>query len=330
MMAAEGKGLGSNTGDERPNDVKEFCQPCTKEEIITAAHVFCSTCNEYQCLECSNRHKIYSIMKNHRLVDVDAPPEERFVYDMGGLDRCEKHNKTVKFFCKSDGKLCCSTCAIIEHKNCSLMEEIQNIEIKEINGDADIRIRLGNWLEKCSEAVKHWTDEEEHLKTKLQVLKDRLTGIKASVTKKLDAFEEDMMQQATSVSELKKAEFHHNRSNTEESVSLLERRLDMINAAKRYGTPEQQFIIRQRANESLARLHGKASEELSKLENVDISLELSRSLELLLGSIEKLGSLKLSTTKVKVDSIVETSPFELKKIMPMDPKQSSDDTKEPS
>lgn len=333
-MAAKTSGIGTTTDAKNKNEVpvvpsKKTCQPCAITKEKRAAHVFCSSCNEFQCLECSNRHSIYSYMENHKLVDVNAPPGQLFSHDIGGLDRCEKHYKTVKFFCKDDNKLCCSTCAILEHKNCSSMEEIKNIKLNDDKGDAAIQLALRNMLEKCSATAKHWTDSERHLETKLHGLKEHLLGIKAFVMKKLDDFEEDILQQAASITELKKAEYSRNHSNTEESISLLESRLDMINATERYGTPEQLFILRQRATAFLVHLDGKTSEELSKLENADISLELSHTLERLLGSNEKLGSLKTSTTKVRIDSIVDGIPVKLKTIMSIDVKQSSDDRKKP-
>jgi hypothetical protein len=85
------------------------CQPCFSKDKQTVADKFCSTCNEFQCTECSNVHNVLAILRTHKLVNANEAVTKQNSFDMKGLDRCNQHKKIIKFFCEDENQLCCST-----------------------------------------------------------------------------------------------------------------------------------------------------------------------------------------------------------------------------
>ncbi|KAH3815805.1 hypothetical protein DPMN_144336 [Dreissena polymorpha] len=58
-----------------------------------------------------------------------------------GMDMCQEHGKTIKFFCEDHCKLCCNTCntCAFKHRKCDNVDELANIssqegeELKDLN-----------------------------------------------------------------------------------------------------------------------------------------------------------------------------------------------------
>ncbi|XP_053395699.1 tripartite motif-containing protein 66-like [Mercenaria mercenaria] len=151
-----------------------FCQPCSNNSKETTADVFCLTCKEFQCQDCSNGHKTYSFMKNHKLFDASAAPEMTIAYDMNGLDRCGKHDKLVKFFCMDDRKLCCSTCAIIEHRKCFCVDEIKKNIASDQSDINTLKVNINNLKQRSEAAVRYSIHSEKNLQEQVKNLFEHL------------------------------------------------------------------------------------------------------------------------------------------------------------
>jgi hypothetical protein len=114
--------------DEVPGLVETIlCQPCLNNDKQAPAEKFCSTCGEFQCLDCSNVHFKHDYLKSHKLLNANAARMKQGSFDMKGLDQCDQHQEVLKFFCEDDYQLCCSTCAIVDHRKCHNVVEIQKV-----------------------------------------------------------------------------------------------------------------------------------------------------------------------------------------------------------
>jgi hypothetical protein len=108
--------------------VKEtLCQPCLNNNKQTTAEKFCPTCNEFQCLDCANVHNTHVFLKSHKLVNANEAKRKQGSFDMKGLDKCDQHQKVLEFFCEDENQLCCSTCAILNHRKCHSIVEILKV-----------------------------------------------------------------------------------------------------------------------------------------------------------------------------------------------------------
>jgi len=170
----------TGAGDQVSGRKENVCGPCKNKSMRRAATVFCNTCSQYQCDECVSVHNKFTYMSGHDIdrslsqirgglastgdddatddvasgsaeavasiylgsdsdatVHVDAP------MDMTGLDICEEHKKLYELYCKGHDKLCCSLCAIHQHKDCSAELKAIDTYVREINFEpSDLLVEL--------------------------------------------------------------------------------------------------------------------------------------------------------------------------------------------
>ncbi|XP_060606588.1 E3 ubiquitin-protein ligase TRIM31-like [Ruditapes philippinarum] len=152
-MADSGSKIGED--DKVPGRVKgNLCQPCLSKDKQNVADKFCSTCNEFQCNDCSNVHNVLAILKNHKLVGVKEANASTTLFEMENLDLCDQHQKLFEFFCEDEKKLCCSTCAIVNHRKCHSVVEIEKIAGKIHHQFLPLGEKLKEAKESCLRALR--------------------------------------------------------------------------------------------------------------------------------------------------------------------------------
>ncbi|XP_062416574.1 tripartite motif-containing protein 16-like isoform X2 [Pungitius pungitius] len=87
-----------------PHDVAcDFCSGAGPNK----ATMSCLTCMASYCPAHLEPHRRVPVLKKHELVSVTIPLQEKM---------CEKHNKLVEVYCRTDRKCICYLCVIDEHK----------------------------------------------------------------------------------------------------------------------------------------------------------------------------------------------------------------------
>ena len=71
-------------------------------------------------------------IRPHVLISSELARNKLPIVDLKGFDKCDQHKKSLKFFCKDDNEMCCSTCAIIGHRNCKSVIEIATFRTEDI------------------------------------------------------------------------------------------------------------------------------------------------------------------------------------------------------
>ena len=98
------------TIQQQANAVK--CQSC-KAKAPAASR--CISCERYLCGKCLEIHSNWAAFEDHVVLTLDelAKPENRA--KSKGKPRCEKHNKALKFYCKSCKVVVCRYCLDVNH-----------------------------------------------------------------------------------------------------------------------------------------------------------------------------------------------------------------------
>ncbi|XP_053404879.1 zinc-binding protein A33-like [Mercenaria mercenaria] len=165
-MAEKGSGnMENNSSDDAvPGRTEQIlCQPCSNKGKQTVADVFCSTCDEFQCTECSNVHTTHAFLRNHKLVNAKEVKTKQVAFDMNGFDQCDEHQNVLEFFCGDENQLCCSTCAIVDHRKCHSVVEIQKIAGKSASASSKSKVKLQEVREKAEKIVKNVKSAKEEL-----------------------------------------------------------------------------------------------------------------------------------------------------------------------
>ncbi|XP_078739251.1 E3 ubiquitin/ISG15 ligase TRIM25-like [Lampetra fluviatilis] len=162
-----------------------FCDFCN--DGMTAASKTCFRCDMSYCVTRVTPHQENSKFKNHILVAPGTNPEER---------KCKNHRKRIKFYCRQDESLVCTTCTIAgdhkrhdvatledEHKTREKQvgEETRVVEEKRREAEESVR----RMEAACRDVQESMTDEKASISV-------RFTRARAA----LDAEEKAALEQA--------------------------------------------------------------------------------------------------------------------------------------
>uniref|UniRef100_A0A8C4ST60 B box-type domain-containing protein n=1 Tax=Erpetoichthys calabaricus TaxID=27687 RepID=A0A8C4ST60_ERPCA len=92
-----------------PGDVE--CDFCTGKKFRAVKS--CLTCPASYCQTHLQPHYEGDALKHHKLVDPDRNLKEKL---------CEKHQKSLEIFCKTDDSCICMMCVVIEHNGHKMVE----------------------------------------------------------------------------------------------------------------------------------------------------------------------------------------------------------------
>lgn len=100
--------------DEYPQRV---CDLCLQDEQHVEATAFCTVCLQCLCNTCHKSHSRIQTTKQHKLlIGKDMPEKELGAHVK---PKCKQHlDKILEYFCKDHKALCCSTCQMLNHRNC--------------------------------------------------------------------------------------------------------------------------------------------------------------------------------------------------------------------
>ena len=105
-------------------DFEKYCDACKISGETKLAIVYCETCKQFQCDACNGMHLKIPVMRGHSIVNIEDKTEDKCGLDMQGIDICEKHKEELKFYCKAEDQLCCTSCVVSDHLKCGKVGEI--------------------------------------------------------------------------------------------------------------------------------------------------------------------------------------------------------------
>uniref|UniRef100_A0A8C4T8A6 E3 ubiquitin/ISG15 ligase TRIM25-like n=1 Tax=Erpetoichthys calabaricus TaxID=27687 RepID=A0A8C4T8A6_ERPCA len=103
-----------------PGDVE--CDFCTGKKFRAVKS--CLTCMASYCQTHLQPHYEGEALKHHKLVDPDRNLKEKL---------CEKHQKSLEIFCKTDDSCICMMCVVTGHKNHEMVEMETEREEKQVS-----------------------------------------------------------------------------------------------------------------------------------------------------------------------------------------------------
>ncbi|XP_060593823.1 uncharacterized protein LOC132748268 [Ruditapes philippinarum] len=317
-----------NTGhDAVPGRVEEIlCKPCLNKDKYSVADKFCSACNEYQCTDCLNVHNMLPILKSHKLVNVSEVKTKQGTFDMKGLDQCDQHHKLLEFFCEDDDQLCCSTCAIVDHRKCHSVVEVQKIAGKFTSQGSSLKGKWQEVKENAKYVVKTIVSsigqvqlDAKEIPGTIRQMRDRVIemfeDLETSVVKKVEDFKTETIEK-----------LNKKQSRNEGYIADATQNLDTINNVYKNGTSVQQFIVEKKMQEDSKNLFTKVNAECQNLETVLISFEFDDKLNM---SLLPTSTYVPGHLTLKLEPLETASPMKLTPVISIDLKQNEDEPNEP-
>ncbi|KAG2465735.1 TRI47 protein, partial [Polypterus senegalus] len=135
-----------------PGDVE--CDFCTGKKFRAVKS--CLTCMASYCPIHLKPHYEGDAWKGHKLVDPDRNLKEKL---------CEKHQKSLEIFCKTDEMCVCMICVVTGHKNHEMVELGTERENKEVNFcpltlDINTAHRYLHLSEGNKKVTREWTESK--------------------------------------------------------------------------------------------------------------------------------------------------------------------------
>ncbi|XP_045202663.2 uncharacterized protein LOC123556125 [Mercenaria mercenaria] len=248
------------------------------------------------------------------------------------MDICEKHGKILEFFFQDEIQLCCSTCAIVNHRSCHSVEEVSEIG-KLRRACSFLKRKLEEVQSKAEKVVNNIELSKEQLSLDIKAIFAEIKRMRDNVNKMFDDLEvyitrETDVFQAKVINKLTQKQ-----SRCEKHIAVATKSLEVVDAALLNGTPSQKFIVAQKMKKQVNELHRNFDNDCQNLETATVSFKFNETIKLppLPISINIPGKLTLNCISPEankyiapVDPIVKST-----KIISIDLKQTGDDAKEP-
>ncbi|XP_060591076.1 uncharacterized protein LOC132746037 [Ruditapes philippinarum] len=328
-MAENGSKLGED--NEVSGRVKEhFCQPCLSKDKKTVAEKFCSTCNEFQCIDCSNIHSMLAILTNHKLVSLKEANAATLSFKMKALGLCDQHQHSFEFFCEDEKKLCCSTCAFVYHRKCHSVVEIEKIAWEKASPISTLGEKLKEAKEAAESVARHIRSSKDQLADDIKEILTVIKTMRDEVMRIFDDLEDSVAKRAET---LQKETFDNltkrqaqNEINLADVVSCIE----TIENIYKSGTPLQKYIAEQKMKSKVNALCRNVNEDCKNLEKVNISFHFDDTLKLPPLPISEYvpGQLELKYYRHEDDSSVDKAKT-LKPVYSINLKKTGNDVNEP-
>ncbi|KAL4216715.1 hypothetical protein ACF0H5_024438 [Mactra antiquata] len=253
-------------------DGKQQCQPCSKKSANRAAAIFCTTCGEFQCEDCSNIHTIYAFMSDHKLVSVADGKTHVSSTDCDDIDvniyRCAKHNKRLKFYCQQDDACVCSTCAITSHRKCTHIADIQNMDGQ---GRCDkLKNELVAAINSTNQVTELLDDADSRLSDDIRALSDKLKDMKHRFIQIFDDFTNEILTHASVYSKSTKDDLAKKKVKCETQIQSMKKTVRTLDSIMSTGTPAEQFITERRMLDDVHNAVKDATSIHEELSRIDI------------------------------------------------------------
>ncbi|XP_060556259.1 E3 ubiquitin-protein ligase TRIM39-like [Ruditapes philippinarum] len=278
-MADSGSKKGDD--DEVPGRVKEnLCQPCLSKDKQTVADKFCSTCNEFQCNDCSNVHNVLAILKNHKLVSVKEADVARFSFKMKALDLCDQHQHSFEFFCEDEKKLCCSKCAIVNHRKCHSVVEIEKITGKITSSISIFGDKLKEAKEAAEIVARHIRSSQDQLAQDIKEIQVKIRRMRDEVMEMFADLEDSFNKRAETLQKETLQNLTMKQTQNEKHLADVTSCLETIENILKNGTSVQKYVAEHKLESEVNALCKNIKEECQNLEKVNISFQFDETLKL--------------------------------------------------
>ena len=184
--------------------MKNKCDSCKVFGISTKATKICVDCFELFCVHCSVGRHSGKLYKNHKVKQLDEETEGRIkkIRELSDYALCREHSDMdLNFFCNDDKTACCATCAVVCHRQCDNVVEIDDTHSKQ---EAKKEIEnMKSSIDKATAFAKEVVEIKKTAltKTKQQIdtIKDKLQDVRRKINQTLDLLDETVTEQTKAI-----------------------------------------------------------------------------------------------------------------------------------
>ncbi|CAC5416469.1 unnamed protein product [Mytilus coruscus] len=274
------------------------CGVCDYQNINKPSVVWCSECDEGLCEECKTHHAASKGSRNHSIV---------LIYDYQNLPSnileinqiCPKHTEKYQIFCKKHDTPCCRRCVVETHNDCKEIEALDDVirNVKSSNAFLEIEQILAELSENLQRIRKDRKENLRNLKENRTQIEKEVQQTRILINTHLDKLQESLMKELYAAEENESKKLNHLISciqKEEKDITDCQTTLDKI---KQHASDLQTFLalnhIQLDVTNNEKFLDTLIKEE--KMNHVSISWKNETSVENLLTTLKKMGTIILDT-----------------------------------
>ncbi|XP_052775969.1 probable RING finger protein 207 homolog [Mya arenaria] len=176
-----------------------FCDPCMLVNERNTARYCCIDCGEKICIDCEKTHKRFRPTRDHKVFELTIDNQRSQLEQMQEIQKllmCDKHSdKPIEFYCEEDEEVFCSTCAFIDHRSCSDVQEIDN-EYDQGKPMRTVKKIFTNMKETLDNYSKIYTSYEKDLNEDHSKLKATVHDAKVKLIKSIERSENKLIAES--------------------------------------------------------------------------------------------------------------------------------------
>ena len=293
--------------------LKDECDSCKVFGISTTASKLCADCFQLFCVHCSVGRHSAKLFENHKLKDLDETNKSA-IKDLRSLrdfSRCEEHSdNNLNFFCKDDEVACCSTCAIVYHRQCDNVVEIndnrsEQVARTEIESMKALIDKITEFAQKVVEIKKTGL---ANTKQQIENIKDTLQDVRRKVNETLELLEETVTEKTKATLKKQTIKDEDETSTLKKYIEELKNYSTLVETAIECGSRTQFQGICQNMKKKIDVLEISILDLYEASTNTSVELRLEASLQTLL-DIEQFDADKLVTI-IKKQSQIQNPDYE--------------------
>lgn len=241
MAISQGEIRVFDNEDNRQQVIERFCQPClTKKQKVRALY-YCVECTQYQCLDCSSVHNLFPSLACHDRVKADMADPEIESY-MKKLETCSEHDKLYEFICEDHDLLCCSNCAIADHRTCNKITELRKKSASAPENRDRIKHCLKTAVDRAENLKKHYLELKSDIQKQIKENEAHFEATRKCLIQKLNKTREKLEQEMSLLKVEIDLDVNAKQKIGEDLFASAGENLKMIESAVRHRNKVQNYI----------------------------------------------------------------------------------------
>ncbi|XP_052080403.1 uncharacterized protein LOC127718425 [Mytilus californianus] len=282
-----------------------ICGPCDFREIAKLAVVWCPTCDEGLCDECSGHHRAAKATRGHQFIDSDHYKEmpRKMIEE---FNKCPEHDEKYELFCPKHATHCCVQCVKEKHAKCTgitlLKKVIENI--KSSVTATTIMQQIEKRMEGLSKLTKNRVENINRIDKQSSELCTDFRRMRKEIDLVLDEFEKELSEQVISVKNTQSSIVDNTIAQIATHESVYKEMYSALLKVLAYGSNFQVYSAIKKIEEKLMN-EDKEIELFFKndngLQEINIALECSQQLSSLLTEDFSLATVRTSNSTLECD-----------------------------
>ena len=299
------------TGKEKPkalgmNNEGLFdiaCISCKKKKqpVNTIGEYHCKYCG-VMCEPCSAKHPKIPKKKTHWAAKIRLIEEEKIIRKptFNYATKCELHKaKRVLGYCLNCGELVCNVCLKEEHKECQIIETVENmaVDIKREKDHLNAKSELSDVVQRTRDIVKLKNKELQKLNKQSENFDRALHQTQVKLMEMVINILENYKKEKDKFYEAEVMNIRSNISQCKNLTQIFETAVEKLDEAFHTGKPQDLWIALKKLEKLLTDCETTLAE--NEIESTEAKFEFkpNRDIEAFLKNPESIGKLRLTPSR---------------------------------